>query len=259
MPKRLVSLLSVFLVFGPAARGTAISFLVDVNAIYLASDSRATENVKSGKPIGGTVCKIRVIRNWIFVSSGLAMNIATKFNIWEVASSTLGSETTAQGGMEALKRSLLKSLPAAVKETRTSTPNASARWVGRETPVLAVALGSIELGVAKLLECEFFLNKSGGIDAPRCDLIQGTSSGPGGWNMGSNEATMAYLKTHAAGIDHTERSQLAFVKKSIELEIEADRQTGEDEVGPPIAVGKLDATGFHLVQPGACSALDSKK
>jgi hypothetical protein len=162
--------------------------------------------------------------------------------------------------MEALKRSLLKYLPATVREFRRSTPTAYARLVGGKTPVVSVALGSIEVGVAKLLVCEFSLNRNGGIDSPRCDSIRGTSSGSGGWSMGSNEATMAYLKTHAVAMDHTESSQLAFVKKSIELEIAADRQAGEDEVGPPVAVGKFDGTGFHLVQPGACpSGLNSKK
>ena len=125
--------------------------------------------------------------------------------------------------------------------------------------MVSVALGSIEGGMAKLRVCEFFVNNNGGLDSPRCDTIQGTSSGSAGWTMGSNEATLAYLKTHGATMDHTEGGQLVFVRKSIGLEILADRQSGENGVGPPIVVGKFDAAGLHIVEPGACIALGRRK
>lgn len=157
--------------------------------------------------------------------------------------------------MEAVKISLLKYLSGAIRDSRTSTPKDYARWLLGKTPVVSVALGSIESGVAKLLVCEFFLRKTGAIETPQCETIQGASDSPVWWGMGSNEATISFLHNNAGAIgSRSESAAISFVKKSIELEIAAERQAGGSEVGPPIAVAKLDAIGLHLIEPGACRA-----
>lgn len=260
LPAKNTWLLASALAFSLPVHGTAIAFLVESNAIFLAADGRANEATKTGNLVAGTVCKIRLINKWVTVASGLAVNVASKFDIFEVEDTSLAGQRTASAGMEAIKSSLLKNLPGAVLDSRRTIPKDYQHWLTGKTPVVSVALGTIESGVATLRTCDFFLKNDGAMGTPKCDMIHATSTGPVYYGMGSNEATVFVLGNHQADVGNaTRHNPTAFVKRAVELEIAATRLVGGNEIGPPITSARFDAAGLHIIEPGACTDQGKKK
>jgi hypothetical protein len=258
-PAKSICPLALVLALGLPAYGTAISFLVERDAIFVATDGRSTSHVKVGSPILGMTCKLYRMGDWVFAASGVAVNVAARFDVYKLARTSLNNQRTADAGMEALKTTTLKYLQNVASDSERTDPKDYALWITGKTPVVSLAIGGIETGTARLLVCEFFLKTNGTANIPKCETLIGNNNGAEWWGMGSNEMTKSFLERNAADAARAIRTNpLGFLKTAIEREIAGDLAAGGTDVGLPITTARFDSAGLHFVEPGACEVQGNK-
>jgi hypothetical protein len=73
--------------------------------------------------------------------------------------------------------------------------------------------------------------------------------------MGYSEVTKNMIETDPSALNRALTSPFAFIRDAINLEIAANPAY----VGAPITTAVFDASGLHLIEPGACRIHSRKK
>jgi hypothetical protein len=238
----------------PGARATSVAIMVTSRTILIAADGIETKTI-NGVDSFEPYCKIRNQGSVFYTAAGDHEVPEINFNLWSLARDAVRKSKTMDGIYDRIERSVLARLPSVVERGKVADPSSYARWL-TGTPVILIAFASFENDVPRVLAVSFSLSRSGAIAKP----VRNTLGGPGvvvdtGF-FGHDERMKAAAnrRTPASWRPRFRKHPVAFIQGLIQLEIDEARRDHRGDVGPPIAILRIDRTGGAFVSghKGAC-------
>jgi|SRR5579859_999235 len=244
-----ISFLFAIFIFVSPATGTAVSVLILHDKIIVGTDS-LSPSIINGKPERRQVCKVNSVNGWILLLSGDV--VFGSFDALKIAGSSFTPHRTPVEGMEVLNRTVLRNMPDIIPAMKIATPTHYTELTAGH-PFLVIALGFVETGNARMLECAFTVNQRGAPNAPACKTYIGKEGGAHWTGFGRSMATEKEISSNP-DLARTQMDQdpIAFVRRAINIEIKAAQMEFRGDVDGPVTVATYDSTGLHFTEPGAC-------
>lgn len=236
-----------------------MAIMVTSHTILIAADGIDTKTI-NGVDTFEPYCKIRNQGSVFYTAAGDLSIPEISFNLWRLAADAVSKSKTMQGAYDRIERSVLARLPAIVERSRVADPGSYSRWL-TGTPVILIAFASFENSgsgktVPRVVAVSFSLDSRGAIRKPARNMLGGPGVTVDTGFFGYNERMKAAAnpRTPASWQPGFRKHPVAFIQGLIQLEIDQARRDHRRDVGPPIAILRIDKTGGAFVSghKGAC-------
>jgi hypothetical protein len=236
-----------------ASVATTIIAVALPDGLWIAADGRvaATHGPEFGPGEKNTRCKIMRTRGNKFfgIAGRVVSDDETGFDIYCVVESLMNSTN---GNIE--ERMIMAA--GAVTDEMNRELSHIARTSTKEYlsmldyPALGVLFAGWENGEPVVIVYEWFLEPSGNLRAPTRHLYGGRHNGENTAIIGYKEAIEDYRFRH---LDWQQKMPVGdTLKMFIQLEMNSSFAIIRKQVGPPISVLRIDATGPHWIDRGEC-------
>ena len=237
----------IFLAGATSLPATTVITLIAEKWIMLAADSRVGRSYASRS----TTCKIRSGATMVASLSGYST--FGNFN-----AKTIISKATvhrhAFAAMDQLKIEILHDLPAIIATARKSRPNQFVQWTKNHVPFIQVILASgTELGVEAAM-CTFFVDSSGKPRKPDCQYTKGEAGTIQQLSAGETKKAMAIINADSRWGLEALAHPTEWLNRLVNSEIKEAKRSGNNNVGGPVAIVRVDKDGPRLIQPGVCAS-----
>ena len=239
------AVITVGVASGPAIKATVCVGLARPGWIVMAADS-VQRNVR---PDGTTetthVCKVGAAKNVVATVAGLVRD--GDFDATAVARTAAGRNADAFRATEDFESEMAQRLPAIV--ARHQSDATYREWTGSDVPIVSVMFGLFTKQGPQLASCIFRLDPSGRPRVPTCARSSIALNRIDRFYIGRVTAVTDVLRDGPDWEDDAATNPNRFVE---ELILTVSRWPGVTDVGPPITIVRLDASGFHVVRAGVC-------
>jgi hypothetical protein len=247
-----------FILF-PSARGTAVAVIVTSDAIFIAADgagsfgSPTTPGVETVEPY----CKIHRQGEIFYVAAGFYESALINFNVRPLARDAAKHSRAMLEIYGLIEPAVLKKIPAIVQLSKVHDPDGYARYLAGTAPVLDLAFGSFENGNPIVVAVSFRVDNRGAPIKPVEAVLRVSQTIPmQKLLLGYNERMAAASDLHRSPSwgSKFRRDPINVIERLIQLEIDAAKQEGRKDVGPPISIVKITkaAGGWEKGHEGAC-------
>jgi hypothetical protein len=247
---RLLSTL-VFLLC-PTATATSIVAILRTGSIVIVADGVVTGLGPDGKPAQTTICKIRCFGPVCVYASGRYDNRETGYDVWKRAQAAILRGGGAGDIADRFDRDVRPTLARIVK---LSTKEKHEQWM-KGTPVTSVSFALVKESGPEIVTLEYSTDKSGKLKSPRRTRYRAAPDSPSIVTSGTDEAMRtAILRDRSGALEFARLDPAAAAENWINLEIEASRRSGRNDVGAPLAVIEITRTGARPLpgRSGACA------
>lgn len=238
--------LVVLICLSPCKATSVVTFWTD-SWIVLGADSLRRDDVRG--PI--QVCKLIHVGNAFFAMDGQLGSVGINFDARNIAFEAMNRSGSMESRFSIFQQNLELKLPKFIEFRRTATPNEYRDWAKsiNPDPIMGIVFVGFEDGKSKIIICNYMLD----INNPKMfrpdRLDTERNAAPFRFGYYSSAAGKSINDLHARTI-----YGMVGPEKATDRLIQAAAILYPEFVGPPVAIVRIDGSGYTWVRrPALCT------